>query len=217
MFEIPDIGALSNKYQEEMKKIMAVFDTYKDLQQQLLQQLSLNPEHDFYGKLSLFSEQLAKNGWTIPLGLTPGELYDLLDLYETDSYDQAFLALYSDENGYHFKKLAGNLTKSMSYSKWESLIIQCIKAYNAGDYLITIPSLFSILEGVINEYFDPTKVNLNVIKLCKNQTEKEKMIVLKKFSGSQYYHLLNTPFRELLSMKTNQISLIDTGFYMVET
>jgi hypothetical protein len=172
MYEIPDISALLRNYEDQTKRIKGILDDYKNTRQQLLQQLSRNPEHEFYTDFANFSKKLAKEGWTIPLSLQPGELYDLLDLYETESYDQAFLKLYTDNNGELFNILTDNLSRSKSYSKWRSLIIQCIKAYNTGDYHITIPSLFSILEGVINEYFDSTKVNLNVITLCKNQTEK---------------------------------------------
>lgn len=95
------------------------------------------------------SLDLAMQGWTLPMSLTPAETYEVLDTGSPDAVDALFVRLYEGHEGQHFERLAETLLDRNVLAQWRGLLKQTISAYRHSNFSITIPSLLLICEGVL--------------------------------------------------------------------
>jgi hypothetical protein len=94
---------------------------------------------------------LAKQGWTAPQSLTPADVYDLLGPCSTEAdVDAAFVHLFETEDGCLFESTAVYLIENPLTLAWHPLLTQVFAAYRRREFLITVPSLLLVLEGVLS-------------------------------------------------------------------
>jgi hypothetical protein len=94
-------------------------------------------------------QKLAAQGWTIPSHMTPAEAYEISD-QDPDGYDAFFFGFFTDQGGEEFAHLASDLRDSSILQRWKPLVEQCLAAYDQQLFLVTIPCLFPIIEGVVS-------------------------------------------------------------------
>jgi len=93
--------------------------------------------------------RLAQLGWTVPMWATPGQVVEILKSGEEATVDDRFVAIYSSGGGEVFQRLVRDLVSQPPLVKWHPLIHQCVEAYHREHFQITIPSLLTIIEGIL--------------------------------------------------------------------
>ncbi|SJZ99948.1 hypothetical protein [Selenihalanaerobacter shriftii] len=98
-------------------------------------------------------EEFAKKGWTLPTFLTPQEVCMFANnISNLNQIDDAFINYYTKNDNENFNILANSICSSPHLSPWYNLLKECIIAYKKELYLVTIPSLIPILEGLITSF-----------------------------------------------------------------
>lgn len=116
---------------------------------------------------------LSQSGWTIPMDFSLGEIIDLIEISKSGEIDAFFVEYYEQNNRQNFVKLTREIIDNKNISKWKRILKECVEAYNRGHYCITIPSLITVLEGLLSKYLKPDQMNdIRMIKLCREQLEK---------------------------------------------
>ena len=95
------------------------------------------------------SKILAELGWTIPMNLTSGEMYELLADDQADSVDAKFIQLYESEDRREFVALVSGILERPTLERWHVLIKQTVTAYESEHFTITVPALLTVIEGVV--------------------------------------------------------------------
>ncbi|MDC2866500.1 hypothetical protein [Bacillus sp. BP-3] len=99
------------------------------------------------------AEKLGKKGWTIPMNMTPGEVIGLSQIEDQDELDSVLYDFYSNEKEYqHIKRI---VLEHELVNDWKELLEQCFENYETGNYLITIPNLFIIIENIAHILISP--------------------------------------------------------------
>lgn len=95
-------------------------------------------------------EDLGQMGWALPLWATPKEAKEIYDLETRDEVDAYFLNAY--EGGTEeYRFLKEHLLSNENLERWRPLICQSFRAFERGDYQITVPALISVLEGLVED------------------------------------------------------------------
>jgi len=141
--------AIIEQWHETQKQFADIAQTIRDEWADLAKQNVITIDIQ-YDKLYLAATKMGERGWTIPFELTLRNIYELGDteLSEHD-IDDAFFKFYVDNNKEEFSILVNHIATSNLCSSWRELFKQCVKAYNDEQYLIVIPSLLTILEGLL--------------------------------------------------------------------
>lgn len=95
------------------------------------------------------TRRLAEMGWTMPMLLTRRDSVAILESGDDSVVDAAFVSLYSDSRYGLFDQLVQKLTSQHGLVNWLPLIQQSAVAYKHGHFEITIPSLLTILDGLV--------------------------------------------------------------------
>ena len=110
-------------------------------------------------------ERLAKAGWVIPSDMIPSEVADVLvQCNSKEEFDAYFLKLYTENSNENLESVFDSLINHHDTGKWKKLIEECIALYRLGYYIIQIPALLSVLEGVVAKLMDYNKTG--IYKLC---------------------------------------------------
>lgn len=100
-------------------------------------------------RLDRAAVELAEQGWSLPMSLTPAETYVLLDARIASELDTRFVHLYAADEGQHFERLAEDLLNRHALLRWHVLLAQTISAYRRRDFAIVIPALLAVCEGIL--------------------------------------------------------------------
>lgn len=100
-------------------------------------------------RLDRASVDLAEQGWSLPMSLTPAETYEILEAGTPAEIDALFVLLYDAEEGRHFERLAEDLLNRDGLSHWRVLLEQTVSAYKRREFAIAIPALLTVCEGVL--------------------------------------------------------------------
>jgi len=96
------------------------------------------------------SLMLAEQGWTAPGSLTPADVYDLIEACSTpEEVDEAFVRLFSDNDTELFSLTASQLLETKVLTRWYPLLEQVFSSYQRSHYLVAIPALLTIFEGLL--------------------------------------------------------------------
>jgi hypothetical protein len=98
--------------------------------------------------------KIGENGWTLPFDMPIPDLWYIADT--EDNVDAYFLEYYSKED--NFDRLSRKILNSEEISLWIEVFKQCIEAYLSDKYLITVPALLCITEGLLAELLEDKKV-----------------------------------------------------------
>ena len=116
-------------------------------------------------------ELFAKYGWTLPMDSQPGEVLDLVDSCSEENIDNYFYKFYTENNNENLLAIFEEIQENEAIIKWKRLMNECILAYKSELYLVTIPSLISIIEGLISTFMDNPN-SIRIMNVCKDMTTK---------------------------------------------
>ncbi|WIG43107.1 DUF948 domain-containing protein [Bacillus toyonensis] len=91
------------------------------------------------------AEKFGERGWTFPLSMTPGEV---VDFSEIEDIDTAMEEYFSHDNGYAYARMKRDVLDHKIVEGWKDLLEQCFNNYENESYLVAIPNLFIIVEGI---------------------------------------------------------------------
>src|SRR5258705_613268 len=92
---------------------------------------------------------LEKLGWTIPLWATIPFTEVVIEKVEPSGIDSFFGRSYRADNYKIFRKMLKKMKENMALSQWRALLEQCATVFRQHQYLVVVPSLLLILEGVL--------------------------------------------------------------------
>lgn len=95
------------------------------------------------------AEKLGKFGWTLSGQMDWRRFEEISKIQDKAEIDRKFEYYYEKYEVYN--SIKDDLLKKEHLVKWRSLLQQCFSCYEKGDYYITIPSLFSVVEGLTFE------------------------------------------------------------------
>ncbi|BAS26752.1 hypothetical protein [Limnochorda pilosa] len=95
------------------------------------------------------SLHLAELGWAIPMFLTPAEVRQLLEGAAPHSIDERFIELYESNDQAYFNEMAERLVTRANLRPWRTLLRQAASAYRRRQFVITVPALMIVCEGVL--------------------------------------------------------------------
>jgi len=97
-----------------------------------------------------YATLLPKAGWVLPMVLNPTEIDDIVG-YSTNllKIDNALYDFFIKDNNYELNIIFDDLQNNQNLSQWKTLLIDCITVFKNGHYIVTIPALISIIEGLI--------------------------------------------------------------------
>jgi hypothetical protein len=139
---------------------------------------------------------LAKNGWTIPINFTFAETINLIKLNDSEKINNILLNYYTCSENKTFNNMANSLLECNILSKWKTLLYECIKAFNQKMYTITIPSLLTILEGMMTKILEK-QTHVRMIGPCEKKFEEQEDFSVDKLLWYSYYKFV----KELYSKK----------------
>lgn len=117
-------------------------------------------------------DKLADAGWILPLEFFPFEILEVVDKYTLEELDEYFYSFYTENDNERIKLIFKDIRESKSIDQWNGLIEECIQAYHNGYCLILIPSLLSIVEGLLSKLSDNPQ-NTHIKSLCQSKAESE--------------------------------------------
>ncbi len=93
---------------------------------------------------------LGRSGWTLPMDLPVHPTVEILrDLREGDDCDAAFETLYVEHDGAHLRDLFKSLEENPGLEIWRPMLSECIESYFDERYLVALPALVSVFEGML--------------------------------------------------------------------
>ena len=95
------------------------------------------------------ARELGSRGWTVPMHQLPKLTPIVVRMISAEETDAFFEALYSENTGEEFERVAADLLASRETGRWRPLLAQCVDAYRRTDYLLAVPSLLTIFEGAL--------------------------------------------------------------------
>ncbi|MGG0277787.1 hypothetical protein [Bacillus rhizoplanae] len=117
------------------------------------------------------ARQLARRGWTCPPSMTIHEVYQINELRYNNQVNKEIAKHYAETDFY--ERMKETILESELLKEWRVLLIQCFKNYEADTYQITIPSLFSVIEGFAYKLIYP--------RFKKYETPDEDMSLARKY------------------------------------
>lgn len=139
--------AASPKVQQFLEDFRAVRQRIQNLDEQELEaiRLALKAPQDTLEK----AELLGSLGWTFPVYMSPWRLYAILHLDTVDQIDESFVKFYCESDGKNYAQLRDAILSDERLAPWRSLLKQCFGSYEREEFLIVVPSLLTVLEGVL--------------------------------------------------------------------
>jgi hypothetical protein len=132
---------------------------------------------------------LATCGWTIPTGSTPYETRQIAKLKNPDEIEAYFVQYYAANDGAELSRVRDNLLKNEKLDRWHNLIDQCFSSYNDKRYLVVVPSLITIITGLLAALqgrFQQTSDEKRFVSERRKQTETASFEEILLFSVDDY-------------------------------
>jgi len=105
------------------------------------------------------TELLAAIGWILPSEMSFRDLASFV-LEDADltvgRVDEFFIDYYDSDGGCEFLEMKTRLISSPQLSFWRPLLQQCLSAFERGDYAICVPSLLTMVEGIVEAQWPVT-------------------------------------------------------------
>ncbi|MDN4873678.1 MULTISPECIES: hypothetical protein [Bacillus cereus group] len=99
------------------------------------------------------AESLGKKGWTLPMLMDIRDHIEMSRISDISEIDNLIEKFHLDKKV--FEELKSDIINHDLTSEWRTLLVQCFDSYEQGNYLIVIPNLFTIFEGVANSLISP--------------------------------------------------------------
>ncbi len=122
----------------------------------------------------LAAERLATLGWTLPMGFTPRSLAELGNS-SAGEIDAVFVEYYTANDNAELHRFRAYLLSRPALVEWHALLSECFQAFEQKKYLITIPSLLLVFEGIVanaGNALRERKIGLKAYqKICASKVE----------------------------------------------
>jgi hypothetical protein len=124
-------------------------------------------------RLDHASVDLAAQGWALPMSLTPAETYEILEAGSPAAIDELFVRLYDADEQRPFERLAEELLNRDVLARWRVLLEQTVSAYRRCEFVIIIPALLIVCEGILM-HAKGNKTNVREIVCKRAEAEQRK-------------------------------------------
>jgi hypothetical protein len=115
---------------------------------------------------------MAARGWTVQMSLTLGDLEELANQTPEET-DEFFVAFYTEDNFAALRKVRDELTGRPKLVQWKALLEECFDSFESGRHRITVPSLLSIIEGVVASAGQAlTTQRVRLVEICAENSRK---------------------------------------------
>jgi len=115
---------------------------------------------------------MASRGWTIQMSLTLRDFDDLAKRTPEEA-DDFFVTFYSEEDFVRLREVRQELTSRSSLAHWKALLEECFDSFESDRYLVTVPALLSVIEGVIASAGQAlTSQRVHLMAICAQNAEK---------------------------------------------
>lgn len=108
--------------------------------------------------------KLGRRGWTVPMWMLPTQLLFVTRMF-ADDLDAVFVWAYMAEDQKQFRELADGLLGHRLLEHWRPLLRQAISSYRRRQFLLVVPALLTILDGLtalagerLEQKSDPTRI-----------------------------------------------------------
>jgi hypothetical protein len=131
-------------------------DAFEGWQQQFRQIVEHIDER--FKDLEASARQLGAAGWTVPMWAPPILVHGLLEhTTRASEIDESFVHMYTEKRGKQFREMMDRLKRRKAIQPWLSLMEECRYAYTKGWFLVTVPALLAVLEGLVATAGDQLK------------------------------------------------------------
>lgn len=93
------------------------------------------------------ARELGRRGWTVPMWMLPTHLFFVTRTFP-DERDAVFVWAYTARNEEQFRALAANVLQHSLLERWRPLIRQAISSFRRRQYLLVVPALLTIFDGL---------------------------------------------------------------------
>ena len=132
---------------------------------------------DFTEECRQSIDVLARHGWTIPMNLSAPDLVELAKC-RSEEIDEFFVDYYSKDDFAELRSVRSEFRKRPSLSHWIALLNESFEAFEEGKFLITIPALISVIEGVVSRADGVlSKQKVDVKQICARRVGEAKGFV----------------------------------------
>ena len=112
--------------------------------------------------LEIYVKKLANLGWTIPLWAPINFIYNLANCKSKD-INRFFVNEYTRKNNERFRIMFKNYKERVILKEYIIYLYQCRYSYYRKKYLVTVPALFCIIEGLLADIGN-TKTKLEKVQ-----------------------------------------------------
>lgn len=95
---------------------------------------------------------MAKMGWTIPLWAPTGFTEVVVERVKPAELDEFFVRSYRANRYRVLREMLSRMKKNPALQQWWPLLQQCANVFRQHNYLVVVPSLLLVLEGVLLFY-----------------------------------------------------------------
>src|SRR5690606_38874635 len=117
------------------------------------------------------THQLAKMGWTLPGWCSFREVQWILSHETQEAVDNCFVTLYDPNTNDHLTRMRAEMISSPALEQWKELIVQCWEAYDRSHFLIAVPALITVLEGLIANSDESFRGEKNIRKCARRKVK----------------------------------------------
>jgi hypothetical protein len=158
-----ELRSIGKAYVEAFEKLQSELAKAAASAAKQIQSFDLNASIEISRKAA---ERLAKCGWTLPMEFTLRAIAELADKSE-DEIDAFFVEYYTADDFAAFRRVRADLLARPALAQWHALLAECFDAFERKDHLITIPALFSVIEGVVAKAGNAlTSQRVKLKKIC---------------------------------------------------
>ena len=93
--------------------------------------------------------RLGENGWPLPMWATPAEIADILEASRNQSIDDVFLDYFEYDGGVFYRQLRRSILNKDSLATKKQLLEQCFWAFERERFLVVVPAMITVVEGVV--------------------------------------------------------------------
>jgi hypothetical protein len=116
--------------------------------------------------------ELGRLGWTVPLWAPAVLPAVILRRIEAERIDELFTNTYRKDRYSRFRALVKGILARQAVARWKPLLKQCAGAFGRKRYLIVVPSLLLILEGLLASSDDSLGRRIPPHKVARRQFDR---------------------------------------------
>ena len=166
------VGGFINQYLEFSNRISKWIPKEIFLNRFKIPKISF-PKLDFpvinYNKIEKIAYENSKQGWTLTAEIGIGQyLNDELLHMSPKEIDNYFFKYYAKNDWERFKSTKKEILAKVD-PRWNEVLLDCFEAFEQGKYRMTIPTLFTIIEGETAAVYKSNEVGTSLARYMYTQ------------------------------------------------